>query len=376
MRYRPPVPRFDLAHAAAILGCAAALLGPHLACDSPRRRPALRARDARVAVRTSTDAAGNASDDASVANEIPVAMAGPLRACVQRVERTAPPELVAALEAVEYTAAAEDACRSDMAPRLREPSLCDGIVLSAVRAQCRVRVAIARAEPDTCPAADGGDRGLDPVCLAIAAHDVSRCAAAATHDRTRCLAIARDDAAQCDTLDPLLRPRCRRDVTALHGLVPRMNGAPAVPGTLRLRVTPGLDGDASTGQEWTLDSVSRGAYIDASGTLFLVDPQRGWPSVFAPTLGHPLLAIALTLPARPGDATVTDARIVLTDGRVLAPSSPTAAGMVNITRVARNPGGRVAGSARLILSSAGAPYVVTFEFDTFIRDVVSRDALE
>jgi hypothetical protein len=307
--------------------------------------------------------------------EMPTELAGPLRACIHRVETSTPPELAAALESVEYTSAAEDGCRAEMAPRLRESSLCDGIVLSAVRDQCRMRVAIARGEPDTCPPSTS-DRGLDPVCLALAAHEVSRCAAALPQDRTRCLAIARDDTAQCTSLDPLLQPRCRRDVNVLHGVLPRMNGAPAVAGTLHLTIAPGTSTDAEAARAWDLDAASRGAYVDSSGTLFIVDPQRGWPSPFTPTSEHPVLALSMSVPSRPGPGVLTEARIVMPDGRVLEASPALPSASVTFTRVGRVRGARIAATGRFVLSGTGAPYAVEVTFDTFVRDVIAREALE
>jgi hypothetical protein len=306
---------------------------------------------------------------------MPTELAEPLRACIRRVESATPPELAAALESVEYTSAAEDGCRADMAPRFRERSLCDGIALSAVREQCRMRVAIARAEPDSCPSAST-DRGLDPVCLALASHDVALCAAALAQDRTRCLAVARDDSAQCASLDPLLQPRCRRDVAVLHGVVPRMNGAPAVAGTLHLALAPGTSVDAESARAWDLDAAARGVYVDANGNLLLVDPQRGWPSPFTPTSDRPVVALSIAMPSRPGPGALVEARIVMPDGRVIEPSPAVPAGAITFTRVGRNRGARVVGTGHFVLSGTGAPYAVDVAFDTFVRDVVSRATLE
>lgn len=299
-------------------------------------------------------------------------LSGPLAACVTRVRERMPPEIAAALVAIEYPAIAEDACRLDLAVASRDLALCERVRLSALRDTCRMRAAIATGHIEACPRAPP-DRGRDPVCVALAARSPALCAAATRPDALRCLAIARGTPAQCEALDPLLRPRCLGDLAALAPVLPRMNGAPLRPGTvhLRLATSASLGPDAGLAREWDLDLAARGAYADESGTIYLVDPWRGWPSEFAMSLSseQPIVALALAPPRRPGPGRLIDLRVVLPNGMVFA---PVMGGRVEV-HFAHVPGGRgseIDGSVEADVVAPGVPAHLTLSFRTFVRDVV------
>src|SRR6185312_15827417 len=120
----------------------------------------------------------------------PAAPGGDLRADIERftpldrcvAERAPVDPLVGdALESIGYATFLRDACRVVEAAKTAEPARCDAIDASSLRDKCRATEAGVAAVPDACPwenAARPG-RGRDPVCVAIAARDLTLCAAAA-----------------------------------------------------------------------------------------------------------------------------------------------------------------------------------------------------
>jgi hypothetical protein len=242
---------------------------------------------------------------------------------------------------------------------------------------------------DLCPGAPP-ERGRDPVCVALASRSPALCAAAPPADVPRCVAIARNAPAGCDALDPLLRPRCRGDVAALAGIVPRSIAAPLARGTVHLRLTLGAvralpDGGAARSdagaavREWDLELAARGAYAGEDGNVFLIDPQRGWPSELATVLSsdRPIVALALTPPARarPGPGALVDVRVVMPDGRAFNPA-PGGTAQVQFTRVPRGRGDAIEGTVSAdVLASPAVPARVEISFRTFVRDTVAPAAL-
>lgn len=295
---------------------------------------------------------------------------GPLAACIRRVQGSTPPELSAALAAVEYTRVTEDACRLEIATKLRDMALCDGVAVSAIREVCRARAAIAAGRPEQCPGSYL-DRGRDPFCVALAVRSPGLCAAAPPTDRIRCLAVAHASAEQCRSLDPVLQPRCLADVTALRAVVSRQRGGPLPPGTATLTLWLAADRDAAPAERHTLELATRGAYLDPAGTLWLVEPEHGWPSRLAHVVGErrPLVGVAMTMPSRPGRAELRDLRIVLPNGLVVESPVEGDSPRVHLTQVARARGGIVAGTIETRATATGAPVNVSIEFRTFIRDV-------
>lgn len=302
-------------------------------------------------------------------------LSGPLAACVHRVREQLPREIAGALEALEYPSATEDACRLALAVTAKDPALCDGVALSTLRETCRARTAMVLARPEACPPA-WLDRGRDPVCVALAMRSPGLCAAANHHDQIRCLAIARSAVEECDRLDPLLRPRCRSDVTALRGAMPVMRSPTLPAGTAQLQVTFSFDGGSRT-YGYTLDAFARGVFVDDHGMLYLVDPARGWPSTFAVNLtsDQPMVGVAVALPHRPGPARLDALRVVMADGTVIDSVPGTYASDVTITELPRSRGSSVRGSVRVQASATGIPVTVELQFSTFVRDIVTAETL-
>jgi hypothetical protein len=317
--------------------------------------------------------------DAALPSEQPRVLPGPLSACILRVREQSPRELLGALDALEYGSVAEDACRLDLALATRDATLCEPIALSALRERCLARTAIALARPDECPPSVS-DRGRDPTCVALAARLPGLCSAASRHEQVRCLAIARGDARLCEPLDPLLRPRCHADVLALREALPRLRGPSLPPATAQLRILPAVP-DADAGEDAPpsrpLPALARGAFLDPQGTVYLVDPTRGWPSRSAHSLGsaQPIVGVAFSLPARPGRTVLTELRVVLPDGTVIEPRSPEPQPVVELTEMARTPGGVVAGRLRARAFALGSPVTVELEFRTFLRDLLPAEQL-
>jgi hypothetical protein len=309
--------------------------------------------------------------------EAPRPLPGPLAACVRRVRQVTPPELAAALDALEYPAAIEDACRLDLAVTTRDRALCDGVALSLARDRCQGRAAIAAARPEDCPAADL-DLGRDPFCIALAARSPALCAAAGPSDQVRCLAVAHGAAEECDALDAALRPRCRADVVALRPVLSPSYAALLPCGTASLRITLGTEPNGgSRTQAYTLAFLARGTFIDPEGTLWLVDPMRGWPSVFATSLAseQPIVGVSIALPPRPGLARLIDLRIVLPDGRVIEPAPALSGATVRLIQLARDRGSTITGTLSVQARVIGQPATVDLTFQTFVRDVVAADVV-
>lgn len=359
---------------------ACALLAVIAGCGSRAERPRPERAPAPRRARPAPDATPVRPNlDAALPAEQPRPLPGVLAACVHRVQAGIPRELAGALDALEYPRIAEDGCRLDLAVATRDPALCDGVALSAVRERCRARTAIATARPEACPPSVL-DRGRDPVCVALAARASGLCTAASRHDLLRCLAIARGDERDCASLDPLLRPGCTGDVTALRGVLPRLLRPPLPPATARLRVAWGTRIEPEAGgapREFTLSAFARGAYLDERGTLYLVDPTRGWPSELATTLGsaEPVVGVAIALPSRPARGGLVALRVVLPEGRVVETGGASERAEVQLTELTRQRGGIVAGTVTAQAFATGIPVAVEVEFRTFVRDVVTAETL-
>ncbi len=323
----------------------------------------------------------DAAPDAIVDPEQRRLLGGPLAACIRRMSEGAPAELRNAIDTLEYPSLGEDACRLDLAVTMRAGFLCDGVALSAMREVCRTRAAIAVGSPDTCPTLRP-DLGRDATCVALAARTPSLCAAADAAARIRCLAVAHGDVSECAALDPLLRPRCRADVQAmLTAQLPRMRGTVLPAGTFHLRVVLGArssDGGGGVVHDYELSIASRGAFASADGTILLVDPRRGWPSMFAHSMvasDQPIVGFALGQPRRRGPGTVVDARIVLPDGTVVERASIGPPGTADFVHVAHERAGAVEGSFAFDTTIPGSPVHVEGAFRTFVRDVIAPDAI-
>ena len=364
-----------------VLFTALAFAGLSVACDSlgPSRPPGpgntRRSRDKPVVSGTADGSAGFdwLAGDAGLLEQPAAPLSGALAACVARVTRGIPPELAAALQAVEYPSIAEDGCRLDLAVAGHDPALCAHISVSTVRNACLWRTAIVTGAIDDCPASLG-DRGRDPICVALASRNAGLCAATRSFERVRCMAIARLDEARCNTVDPLLRAPCHRDVAALRAHLTPHSESVLPAGTAHLRVTFDPSTDAGQVREYDLDVLARGAYITAARTLYLVDPARGWPTEGASSLfDHvPIIGFTLDVPARVGYANVRDLRVILPDGLDLRPISAGSfsVGSAQLTQIGTSRGRSIAGTVTATASASGLPVRVELEFHTFIRDVV------
>jgi hypothetical protein len=204
------------------------------------------------------------------------------------------------------------------------------------------------------------------VCVALAARDPALCGAAGFTERARCLALAAHEPRRCDTLDPLLRPACARDLDALAGAFPALPRAAAVaPDPARNAwATPFDDASVDDPAAW----LTRGVFLDEAGALWFVDPAVGWPADGAVAFDQPL--VGLTVASHRGAAVATEARLVAPGGAVFSTADGTLGATVTLARAPHQRGDRVVGS---VAFACARPTVL--RFDTFVRDVVMAAAL-
>ncbi len=294
----------------------------------------------------------------------------PVTRCVRRNRESLGPELGRALQALADDSLLEDSCRLDLAVRQRAPERCAPVRLSGLRETCAFRAAVASARPTSCPPSPGL-RGRDPVCVALAARDASLCGAASLAERARCLALATGDGRRCETLDPLLRPACLRDLEPLRAVVAPLPRADVLSPDPALNVWSTFAGDA--GADDPAPWLTRGVFVDEAGSLWIVDPALGWPRPSA--LGDDETRIGVVLSARRGAATVTDARLLAPGAMALSTGDGTLRATAMLTRASTRRGGRVAGRIAFEGVTAGRVVRVELRFDTFVRDVVDAAAL-
>jgi hypothetical protein len=146
-------------------------------------------------------------------------------ACVASLPSLAPLTLDA-LDDLGLASLTRDTCRMVEAIHGKSVEPCKAVTLDVLEARCHVAVAVARGEPDLCPAVDAHDaaRGRDALCLALAARRTQPCDALEASDAITCRAAARQDRALCkDTPTAARRQACLRSVERWRGLVGRVN---------------------------------------------------------------------------------------------------------------------------------------------------------
>lgn len=291
--------------------------------------------------------------------------------CVRRNREALGAELGHALQALGDDSLLQDACGLELAVRDRAPARCASLHLSGLRETCSFRTAVVAGRPDACPAAVGL-RGRDPVCVALAARDPALCGAASLTERARCLALASGGDRPCQALDALLRPGCARDLDVLRPLLAPMPRVDVLAPEASRNVwsSPAEDGG---GAEAPVAWLTRGVFLDESGSLWLMDPGAGWPGPYATAADQPLLGAVV--PARRGPATPLDAALVVAGSPRLSTGDGTLHASALLTHAVRRRGGRVAGRLTLEGAVAGRAVHVELRFDTFVRDVVAAAAL-
>lgn len=299
-------------------------------------------------------------------------LASALARCITHTTSQIPQTLAVALSALDAPALVEDSCRLELSTRTRDTSLCEGVHLSALRERCNFRAAIATGITERCPAALGL-RGRDPVCVAVASRLPSLCALCLGDDRPRCLALTLHQPSQCANVSPSLRAECEQDLSTLASFFSAARRAPSP--TTEVTLAPAA-GDASTPSPdaralSTLPSLTRGAWLDTTGTLWLVDPSFGWPDTLSLGGVDPIVAVRFEVAlARRGDSPAS-ARLILPGRTALDTADNTLRARASLRIAPHTRGDRVAGEVVFTTLSAtsGASYLL--RFDTLIRDVVS-----
>lgn len=294
--------------------------------------------------------------------------------CIARGRERLSPELAGAIDVLGIPSLLEDGCRLDVATRLRDPSLCDGVSSSAVREACGMRAAITASAPDRCPSTPGL-LGRDPVCVAVASHTPGLCAAAPGSDRGRCLALTRVDARLCARIEPPFREGCVREVTTLSEWIRPQRGEADADCEVSLDLLdPGAD--ASVVRSWRLLAHRRGAWLDVDGSLWLVDPAGGWPRATASAGEEPLVAVKVRATgAAVGVGISAEARVILPDALSLDTRDESARATATFATVPSGRGGAYAVTVRIEGARAGLGRTLSLHAQGFVRDVVSASAL-
>lgn len=299
----------------------------------------------------------------------PGAVPAPVAQCIARSRGALTPEVSGALGVLDAESFLEDACRLDLAVRARAPALCDAVRASVLRETCLARAAMIVGAPERCPEALGL-RVRDPVCVALASRDVRLCAAATPAERARCLALARNSPRECERLDPLLRPGCLRDFAALGGALPALRGEPLPEGTATLRVS---SGDAPT---FALRGLARGAVLDETGMVWIVDPSLGWPRESAVAPEAPRVGVRIpTVGLDAGIELTVEARIALPESLALDTALGSARARARCGGVPRRRGDPVVCDVTVEGVRAGLALRCELHVETFVRDVVAGSSL-
>jgi hypothetical protein len=334
-------------------------------------------------------------------------------ACV--AQRAAVDPLVGdALHAIGYDTFLRDACRTLAAAKAKDAHECEAIDAEALRARCRMLVAVLQGDADACPfyVAIRPALGRDPTCLAIAGHDARLCAAAEPFDRPECEALASRDAAPCNALlRDAERARCGRELARMITVLPDPGearpalAAPSGKLTIHVRgVTPlvapaaapapdaapedasddaapeeATDLDASLPRDVTVDlatELARGVVLfqDVDGThLDLGTLREPSPTNYAnPPLARPHVGLSLVLGPTSHLTRTDHCELGLPNQATRV--SPGARCSVDLTidklDFARG------GDARMKVHGAIDDYVFDMTVSTFVRDVVKRSALK
>ncbi len=354
-----------------------------LACDKPRQAPEQAAPlpAASIAQAAGLDAASLApSEDPSpppgdLASE--VAHFTTLDACVQEHAKLDP--LVGdALRSIGYETFLRDSCRLLEATRAKSVARCDPIDASSLRARCHSYVAMATANPDTCPWLTPGDTqlGRDPTCVAVAAGDARLCAAEELRKRATCTAVASRDEGLC----AVGAAECRREAARWRGVLPetqKRDPLPDVRGRLLLRGGEQPLADASHGESDLHEALAQGVVLVhtvmgdrlAFGKLRELEASATAPLRFK--LG--VLLAASRSPAQPrsaGDARVESLTVAGGAGpRVVCPDLHCEV-RVTVRKLEPVRGGAV--ELEVEATSGVAPDILKLRADiaTFVRDVV------
>lgn len=295
--------------------------------------------------------------------------------CVARSTHALSPELSAALGVLESDALLEDGCRLDLAPRLAQPTLCEGVRATALRDACTARAAIVMGVPERCPASPGM-RGRDPECVALSARDPRLCAAAPGGERARCVALAHADGRACARVDVAFARSCARELAALGPwLVPR-RGEALGDGAVWLEER-GVDDAGEALHRWELRAQRRGAWLDEGAVLWLADPS---PASARATEAAGVEAVAWvrvpTAGVEAGQEVTAEARVVVPGAAPIATSEGTARAVATFDVVPRARGDRVALRVRVDGATAGLGRALVLTVESFVRDVAMRSSLQ
>jgi hypothetical protein len=292
---------------------------------------------------------------------------GDMATCRQRLAEGLPVPVGDLLLDLGYDAALADACASVQAVRDGNAEACDALSVSRAQDGCRLRVALAQADPDACPPARI-EPGRDPVCMALASRDPGLCLAAAAGDRELCEALVGRRPERCGGVRAA---RCRalwERYGALLGEPEEPSPATQADPIFRLTVTP----EGREPERLYVDSLARGVVLEGGeGCSFRVVLDRpgarrrpglpgGRRATFRVEVGD-FSPDATTRPIGPGVTIALDHPEL---GRVEAME-----GEVRVETLELRRGGALTGHFEGRGQRAGRGVALEGAFTTFVRDL-------
>ncbi|MDP9001358.1 MAG: hypothetical protein M3O46_14750 [Myxococcota bacterium] len=302
-------------------------------------------------------------------------------ACVQQRARV-DPVIGDALEAIGYDTFLRDACRVLDAAKAKDSRRCDAIDASLLRERCTATVAEIIGDPDVCPwqISTRPDRGRNGACVAIALRDPRLCvtdesltAAAA------CEAISKHDPSPCRRLlSRSDQTRCVRDANRWYGAIPADKTTPS--GLLgpsgKLQVS-GPDGGIAVESDLAADA-ARGVVLvqHLDETHFIVGPlsEAGVGFIAASPHVRATLALQLVVP-RGGSARIERVEVIIPGHAPLSMAGARSTVTAKIDKLESMRGGEVRFSISGDIDSEGTTRRVHADVSTFVRDVVSANAI-
>jgi hypothetical protein len=280
------------------------------------------------------------------------------------------------------------------AAKKREPSRCDAIDASMLRARCQTTVAQVAGDADACPweIPSRPERGREPACVAIASRQAALCLATADAvARAICEAIVTHDVAPCAKLPTRAgKARCTRDAERWRAAIPAADSSgaaraasPGASGQLHVEgPSAGVDADLAA-------DLARGVVFveQRDGTRFVLGPlTAGGPGFVASSpQAQGSLALELFTPAlpsserRPAGATPTG---VVRRAELQVPGhAPVTAPPARSTLVAKieelepGRGGPLRLSVEGEMGDGTGSWRVRYRASTFVRDIVKASAI-
>jgi hypothetical protein len=304
-----------------------------------------------------------------------------------------------ALDAIGYDTLLRDACRILDAAKARDAKRCAAIDASSLRERCQSAVAEIVGAPESCPWRVDSKRALgrDPACIALALRDERLCAGVREPlGRVTCSAIVEHAPARCAALGRAgEKARCEREAARWESVIAAASGGggerPQLASAGKLTATVG-DGAAPVVAD--LQAELNGGVVlvvGRIGTRLTLGASSDFGSGHFPSspTAKTTLSLEVLLPAtgsklprfasdgrKAGTEPEVESFVLRLPGRpdLRAPPMPAKLLLV-VTKLEPQRTGAVELSFDGDLSNAEGPWHVHVDVVTFVRDIVTPEAL-